>query len=704
MLLFAICLSASAQKLSSTNDWQSGMLKSQISMLEVQGMVVKKISEGRYVYYPEDKVPATSEDSLVTLTVQLDSAYDNTMYYPNLVRVYNQNYVKGDGKGPAMGQPSTFKLPRGTYDVSYSFNDSYFMKTFLVVKELVNISSDTTLIFNPADATCSIRFRSVSPTGEPWALPSFDADNNLIPGNCMSLYIASHLILGRVHGVSLGGSFCTSNMDYYANYSDNVTDFFVNPLSDRYTLTKSRMVIDNDYNLYASSSKLVGTDTDSICDGGDNYVACSEAIKVAPTNTDKWYAGHRSKEIIDNDDKGGGTNIGGWKPVTKDGPLTYYIDAPKDNSTEGAKDNFYLQMSKSNIYFAGLKEESDSSFQTYPTILPPIIFDQGVKTYDIIPETTYFNTSRIYVYTTDNEPITPLDGHPLFSFNESQKKDVFGDCVPLLRMEAACDTASIPQYYFSPKFFGRMGEEVQGCQLSMNINMKYDGEDMGVETYWDLSDINGLWDPIADPNGTFDLTIVTPYIDIDGNEAKNTTTMKFTRGEADNLAPTFSMLQFRDADNNVTARFEEAKDAKALFSAADYQFNQEDWTIGMSPAEVKVAYSPYGKQEWNDLTASQTDYAYINDGYAYETSLTDVKGTGWFDIKLTATDAAGNYQEQVISPAFGIGTTNNITGITGNDQSGRIIYNMQGMKASCTSAKGLYIIKDNGKVKKILAR
>ena len=80
MLLFAICLSASAQKLSSTNDWQSGMLKSQISMLEVQGMVVKKISEGRYVYYPEDKVPATSEDSLVTLTVQLDSAYDNTMY------------------------------------------------------------------------------------------------------------------------------------------------------------------------------------------------------------------------------------------------------------------------------------------------------------------------------------------------------------------------------------------------------------------------------------------------------------------------------------------------------------------------------------------------------------------------------------------------------------------------------------------------
>ena len=44
-------------------------------------------------------------------------------------------------------------------------------------------------------------------------------------------------------------------------------------------------------------------------------------------------------------------------------------------------------------------------------------------------------------------------------------------------------------------------------------------------------------------------------------------------------------------------------------------------------------------------------------GHFYRGSLGDVKGKGlqgWFDLKIRLEDAAGNWQEQVLSPAFRI--------------------------------------------------
>jgi hypothetical protein len=48
-------------------------------------------------------------------------------------------------------------------------------------------------------------------------------------------------------------------------------------------------------------------------------------------------------------------------------------------------------------------------------------------------------------------------------------------------------------------------------------------------------------------------------------------------------------------------------------------------------------------------------------GYFYRGSLSEVTGTaeqGWFDLRFRLTDETGNWQEQVVSPAFRIDDLN----------------------------------------------
>ena len=98
------------------------------------------------------------------------------------------------------------------------------------------------------------------------------------------------------------------------------------------------------------------------------------------------------------------------------------------------------------------------------------------------------------------------------------------------------------------------------------------------------------------------------------------------------------------------------------FSAGDFNFIISPMGYQgykTKPLEsVEVSYSPYGEDNWNELAVEEVPENYWPVmGWFYTGSLAGVTGealNGWFDLKIRLTDAAGNWQEQVLSPAFRI--------------------------------------------------
>ena len=152
-------------------------------------------------------------------------------------------------------------------------------------------------------------------------------------------------------------------------------------------------------------------------------------------------------------------------------------------------------------------------------------------------------------------------------------------------------------------------------------------------------------------------------------------------------------------------RFATANDGSIEFSAGDFNaittplqliaFNRQ------APESVEVSYSPYGEDNWSELSVEEVpEYYWPVMGWFYTGSLAGVTGqglNGWFDLKIRLTDAAGNWQEQVISPAFRIDDLaySSVVTITPDKVGDNAIYNLAGqrMRGGLESlTHGIYIV------------
>ena len=65
---------------------------------------------------------------------------------------------------------------------------------------------------------------------------------------------------------------------------------------------------------------------------------------------------------------------------------------------------------------------------------------------------------------------------------------------------------------------------------------------------------------------------------------------------------------------------------------------------------------------------------------------------GWYDLRITLTDAAGNLQQQLISPAFQVRDMASMESID-SDSAAKVIavYNIQGIRVERPAAGNIYI-------------
>lgn len=311
-----------------------------------------------------------------------------------------------------------------------------------------------------------------------------------------------------------------------------------------------------------------------------------------------------------------------------------------------------------------------------------------------------------------------LPGHPAFRFTKAQKAQPYGGNCPIIAM--AIDNGVQPfqdqrsSSYVDLIFRGRYGEMTDGLFNGIDLSIKLNGEEIinGMTNMWQLGQkTTGI------SQGVLDVELVNHNGYVDGLEGQNKVTMQYDAGREDWTPPTLTMLQFRNTDDDVTDRFETASDGVVSLSAGDKAFHPEPsfgwgyYTID-NDMTVEVAYSPYGKDEWQQLGGieEKPEYYYFPEyGYFYQGSLAGVTAqsdNGWFDLKIRLEDASGNWQEQTVSPAFRIesqvstGICTQAVACGANAQS----YSLDGRRLNAPQ-RGINIVKgSDGTTRKVIRK
>lgn len=258
-------------------------------------------------------------------------------------------------------------------------------------------------------------------------------------------------------------------------------------------------------------------------------------------------------------------------------------------------------------------------------------------------------------------------------------------------------------FNYYPIYFGQLGEQRETDKnytqtiVKFNNNEVYDGD------YYGVSDFTYNWATSFHEKGVFDLTFTNSNIEVEGLAGKNVTHIIYDEQKEDAMAPVLQMLQFRSTDDVVTNCFENPKDGILQFAGGDFVYNEIPGTninwYDCKEQTVAVAYSPYGQDNWTELAVDEIPelYRMPGFGYFYRGSLESVNresSNGWYDLKVTLTDASGNMQEQTISPAFRIANTTGVSEtlqgtmnlrheggqiyVTGTEKAGLTVYSVDG--------------------------
>ena len=174
----------------------------------------------------------------------------------------------------------------------------------------------------------------------------------------------------------------------------------------------------------------------------------------------------------------------------------------------------------------------------------------------------------------------------------------------------------------------------------------------------------------ATPDGT-KLTLTNTNVKVDDIVGKNVTEILYDLTKEDNTAPTFQMLTFKDANGNSCDHFESTNGAKMLVAGGDFTcvFNEENpnlsYFVCEAPVTVNAYYAPHGTEDWVKIPVVEDPSKYFMPAYGnfYEANLENVivnAADTWFDLRLEMIDAAGNYQKQILEPAFKVATVTSI--------------------------------------------
>lgn len=715
--------------------------------------IIKKNGETT-TYIPKGKLQRTRASENVEVICQFE--YDENLYTPGGVSIYN-NEISIDEYYDYENNFIKFTIPKGTYDFHANFWRTEEGPTFSnIIKELVCIENDTTIVFNPAEANKHIQVSGVNLQGEKWRCPTVKFSDDytsyeiLDEGNTDDISFTQYIILKDYGAVNTFTGNMGSN-EYVSEDSivsrDRIADFLINDVSDRYLLCAS-LLMSSKGTTYFVKLMQEGVSNELLTNTADEYILYEENFKPTPLGKNINHCPGFSSSDLFNE-----VQIGGWNgtlanyKLNENETVKIYINTQKDMTSNNRFNIMvYPQLSdyEEEITFVLDDDYSETITNYYNCIgLPVFISNEGIeyinKGHDI------YGNYAFQIPEKDGD-ILEYPGHPAFSYTDSQKTGIYGNSSPI---NAFMAQNSLNEYlnwkisYLSPCYIGRLGEIRMSDYKTLKMSLKYNGNEV-LNNYNQLDSLMTAWAEEKQPYGEIDLTLTNENVDVDGISGYNLTRIIYDQRKEDWTAPTLQMLHFKNTNGMITDRFEVPQDGLLEFCGGDFNFHIENNRAYFDCKEqtVAVAYSPYGQDSWTELAVDEIPelYRMPGFGYFYRGSLESVNresSNGWYDLKVTLTDASGNMQEQTISPAFRIANTTGVSEtlqgtmnlrheggqiyVTGTEKAGLTIYSVDGtcvMKVADAVSRpvstsdikpGMYVVKatsadGNQIVKKITVR
>lgn len=604
----------------------------------------------------------------------------------------------------------TVAITGGTYDVLavYTNQDRYAY----VIKENVNIAADTSIQFSVDEANRTLKVRNYSPDGTIWDLPVYKAEDYSLVKNGNAKNVDYFIVLykeglGNITGIMGNELFHLTGID---NYEENL-DVKINEVSDKYSYITTRVTTSTDNKIYFDNFKFNKSDTsDSLTNDYKSYYQYDEQFALPVIYSDEYVSG------FNNDYLWNGSSWNGWNgqlgSVNAASPsmTSLYINIPQ--TKENQSDNRMMLIAPA---LSNLRIETDEYGREIRHSNPMVGANAKVTREDVEYIYGYkdvglrYNNMSKWNVDESMKLMRDYPGHELLKYNKEQKQGVYGNSSPVLFMSVLAYKFNgflCPQWALN--FVGRLGE-TRDCDLpNLNISLKNNGELIECADY-DYFKNNLPYDFINKKiTGDFDINVADSTIKVDDINGYNHATIHMNLAKDDWIAPTVRMLQFRNNENAVTDRFNESADGKFYLTAGDINYNTDDLTYTVArPTEIKVEYAPLNSESWTPIEVTElSEYAYYNYGLTYEGSLanvTNLSASGWYKMRIKLTDASGNYQEQVIYPAFQIEAQ---TGINDNVIEKKAVgyYTIDGILRA-EPQKGINIVKyDNGEVDKVVIR
>lgn len=619
------------------------------------------------VYTPKQqfKAPKKAEPGEVTLTFNL--VYDPAKFLPPYagVTIINEKY-----KNQSMWMGSdiiTATVPPGTYDFAVCFLSMEKSNQYWVIREQIDVTEDVSFTLSAEEAVNHISFVNYGPDGnvlQHGLLGGYDEETwepiILEEGNVRITEIDNIVYLKGVGNLGLNSNTVT---DAWPEELRTLpfSEYFVNDVSDRYVFTQSRTCNNGPEIWYLSYFSTDDVHAGTLENNPEDYVLCEDNYQFSP---------HGQGEL------GYGAGITVYN--IENGNLSNWVTLSSGDDTSAKQGDTYSIDVYNSIPF------EDPSYESLNLLVGNQFIDYygivynpwGQEYYGIAGQTvatayTFNNGQRVFhnighfdsngIPSGKNGALTEYGGiinqvlpaQAAFTYPAEDRLGVVGDNCPI-------NAVNVRNFYneyqgdvmsFVNNYVGRYGESRLCDDAETTLTFKFNGE---------IIEDPANWSP--DSKGTWEFTVTNTNIVVDGLQGENKTVVYFDETNEESACPGIEMLHFR-SEAGITDRFATATEGVMEFMGGAFKFNYypELWNgvYECLPMDVTVEYSPYGDGNWTALTVEEVPELFQMPGwgYFYRASLADVTGKatkGWFDVRFMLQDEAGNWQEQVVSPAFRI--------------------------------------------------
>ena len=580
-----------------------------------------------------------NENATNDVSLNINFVFDDSQFYASSVMIYDETGYMQTWTYQNFTNPLVVDVPVGTYDIITEFqplNDSG--KSHILIKEQENIQGNSNIQINIANA-----INYVSTT-------AYDENGEILEPNAG---FVGHIFFDRTLYFN-PTDLITINDNYFLidpfGGQDPDWNFYINDVSDRYSIIQTLVGIGYDQGDYFTKFETIAgiEDAVSLANNPTDWSHHSEIFQTSQVGDDDvskafFFASTYNGLLI----SGWGHGTGPINPGEE--PFNAFIN----NSLNGDPADFLVipAMVDHFVYY-GPTQGGESYFIKGNPVFSDgnggVLYGSGDVSFNT--HSSPFLADDYYLMDTNKVKLLPF--HPRFSFdNATTPSIILGNNVPI----------TVSGFTLNPTTLklankGRYGENRETDYFAMDIEVKQNGSVIFSGSYEDFGSFN------LPSNGPIEIVVTNANTLVEGLQGINTTTINYNASEND-APPTLQHLQFRDSDDQATCILDSNVGATVRLAAGDFTYTNIDGSSGYYTYEpgnnVALSYSIYNQNDWSELEITEyPEYFQIPAfGDYYEASLEAIRSIDhnvWYDLKVICTDAAGNTQEQVISPAFKI--------------------------------------------------